>query len=379
MHCSRWRRVAVYALAMLSPVSLSDAQTIHRIDASLPQSCTRCTISLRKIATLGRIEDAEFPGVSITSDLGVDKTGRFYATSINADKILVYDRTGQLLKTIGRAGRGPGEFTSATKLALGPGDSLHVIDGFRIESFTPDGAYARNVNLFLLVNSPFVVFGAGSFGITSDPRVSGARTFAVVEPNGKLTQVGQVPEDPMRCPTCYRMLAASNAPRQLWTTLTSKYAIERWSRDGVFRDNVIVVKSPWMTDWSSPALPNISVPPKSMIRWVREDANDRLWVLGEIPKTTWKPNPPRPGAPTGFGRVNKPLGGTAPTAAQLERMITVVDVLDLKANRIYVSQSFPGQIMRLITPGLFARAYEDVNGIPVWDIYRAEITTPLPE
>jgi hypothetical protein len=67
--------------------------------------------------------------------LEVDRWGRMYVLERDAQEIRVFDSTGVFVRTIGRRGKGPGEFTLANGLAWSPAGQLWVVDQ-RNERFT---------------------------------------------------------------------------------------------------------------------------------------------------------------------------------------------------------------------------------------------------
>lgn len=65
-----------------------------------------------------------FNVVSVTED----PEGRFYAVNFSDKRVLVFDSTGRHLRTLGRAGRGPGEFRTPVRAAAVGSDGLYVVD-----------------------------------------------------------------------------------------------------------------------------------------------------------------------------------------------------------------------------------------------------------
>jgi hypothetical protein len=88
----------------------------------------------------------------------VDGAGKLFIWDPNSFRIQVFDADGAFLRTVGRQGRGPGEFSEAfgTRFRVSPGGELAVLDGGRVQFFDPSGAYERGVQL-PPVSSDFVV------------------------------------------------------------------------------------------------------------------------------------------------------------------------------------------------------------------------------
>lgn len=72
----------------------------------------------------------------------VDKQGRIYVLDFMSQDIRVFEADGSYSHTIGRKGKGPGEFMSAAGLNWGPDGNLWVWDtGGRFSIFKTDGTY----------------------------------------------------------------------------------------------------------------------------------------------------------------------------------------------------------------------------------------------
>lgn len=88
----------------------------------------------------------ESDGASLLGTIGalaVDGAGRIYALSRETQEIVVFDSTGRQLRTIGRRGRGPGEFLDASGLDWDAAGRLHVVDppNQRYAVFDTSGRY----------------------------------------------------------------------------------------------------------------------------------------------------------------------------------------------------------------------------------------------
>jgi hypothetical protein len=75
---------------------------------------------------------------------------RIALVSESSKRILLFDSTGSLLRSVGREGDGPGEFRAPFQLTVLPGDTLVVSErdwSFRRSWFAPDGRFVRSVSL----------------------------------------------------------------------------------------------------------------------------------------------------------------------------------------------------------------------------------------
>ena len=79
------------------------------------------------------------------ADLAVDDDGNIYAIDLKGDDVRVFDRNGHFLRTVGRPGQGPGEFSGAGNLHVSSnGEIMVTSEGSRsIKYFAPTGQYRR--------------------------------------------------------------------------------------------------------------------------------------------------------------------------------------------------------------------------------------------
>ena len=93
-------------------------------------------IELTEEVTIGESSGVHFGHVV---DISVDSKGRIYACDTQLQTVWVFSPQGDSLTTIGRAGRGPGEFLRMIDIEIGRKDSLFAFDwrAGRITAFSP--------------------------------------------------------------------------------------------------------------------------------------------------------------------------------------------------------------------------------------------------
>lgn len=106
-----------------------------------------------------------------------DPQGRFYVSNFGDKRVLVFDATGAWQRTIGRGGKGPGEFTAPRSIAVAGTDGLFVLDvtAGRLNRFRrSDGAYLGSVTLPTTAGLPIDMRATpeGAVSIEFRPRVS---------------------------------------------------------------------------------------------------------------------------------------------------------------------------------------------------------------
>jgi 6-bladed beta-propeller len=119
-------------------------------------------------ATVGLVAGAEF---ALLVDASLGAHGEIYALDGRAATVLSFDRRGRLLGTIGRAGRGPGEFADPFSIDV-VDNRVWILDSTnrRASAFSPDGALLDE----LAMRTPFVVgevnrFADGSWVLRRQP------------------------------------------------------------------------------------------------------------------------------------------------------------------------------------------------------------------
>ncbi len=97
------------------------------------------TLELKEAWRVGGDDDEVLFGV--ITDIIADKEGNFYLLDAQLSEIQVYSPDGEYLRTIGRAGEGPGEFRGAFNLLLLPSGNIGVLQAFpsKIVGLTPEG------------------------------------------------------------------------------------------------------------------------------------------------------------------------------------------------------------------------------------------------
>jgi DNA-binding beta-propeller fold protein YncE len=95
----------------------------------------------RYVAAFGGRDQMQPVDVAIIGD-------KLYVTNVERNQIHILDKqTGEILKTFGSGGEGPGKLHHPTNLSVGPDGTLFVSDttNFRIQEFTQDGTFVGQI------------------------------------------------------------------------------------------------------------------------------------------------------------------------------------------------------------------------------------------
>lgn len=102
---------------------------------------------LEEDLVLGEMEDSGAATFGSISGLQADREGGIYVLDRQANELRIFDRAGTHVRSAGRTGEGPGEYTTANGLEWLSDDSLLVVDqeGNRYSILDRGGEYVRSV------------------------------------------------------------------------------------------------------------------------------------------------------------------------------------------------------------------------------------------
>jgi hypothetical protein len=351
------------ALATVPAILIVSTPLLHaQSDIVLPRevSCPECRIELERVVTLGSLSDPT--GFSGLSRVTQDSRGRYYVyPSVGEAEILVYDEAGQFLRLVGRPGPGPREFGRIERVVVADGDTLHVYHGLRHTVLDPEYEFVRSGPMPAPPNA-VLLLDAGRSVIVGEllTRQSVGLPLHLLDSNDSLLlSFGSLhPErDPRRSrPAAYRL--ARSEEGHLWLAGFHRYAFERWTLDGE-REVGFTRDVAWFPEWEAP---NYSTTQPRTV-WIHEDPAGRVWLGIAIPTI----GPTRPPA-VHRERPYDPM-------ATLARFSMRVDVIDVAASTVVLSQRLSDVVMGFIAPNRVYSLREDISGNPVFDIWRVQLQT----
>lgn len=129
----------VLGIAILLTVVVTVISVAPAALSTLPAAPERA-VSWSPLVTAGESEGPETSTLGLVGDAALDDDGRMVVLDVAAKRVGVFDRHGSVVRSLGREGRGPGEFIGPMALALRNGGRLYVLDRInrRVEMFEVD-------------------------------------------------------------------------------------------------------------------------------------------------------------------------------------------------------------------------------------------------
>ncbi len=147
------------------------------------------TFDLEENLTIGNETDENYMFYSSVR-ITVDSSGNVFALDISNRRIQKYDKNGNYLQTIGRRGRGPGEFQSPGSMCLDSEENIYVQDMRKITIFNKEGKFKSTIPKSDLLSSWGVTKEGNILARTSwwDPEndTNGTNNMVLLNSEGKI-------------------------------------------------------------------------------------------------------------------------------------------------------------------------------------------------
>jgi hypothetical protein len=330
-------------------------------------SCTACRIEAQKV-------------LSITDTIGlmgwgggvaVDSRGLFYVGATRDQTILVMDSSAKVLRRIGRSGKGPGEFLTVNRLGIAS-DTLFVSDmsGQAISLLTLDGTFIRripfgamdNTSSFLPLRSNLIAYSADRFD------GSLVRGVHLLDSSGAARHTIRTTYDSATGRySAEGLLAAPTSRGTLWVAHERRYTIDERSLTGELL-RTIRRSADWFqplsdAKYEDPSIEALVTPLPRLLGAV-EDDQGRLWTYSMVGNPDWQP-PPLPKSREG------PAFNKFAMSIDHDSMYDLmVEVIDIRTNKLLASQRFPDPMYGPNRHGLILRTLEPENGERVIEVWR---------
>ena len=184
-----------------------DSAGVRIVNSDPTSSDATCTISAEPVLIIGEDEEDENQWFSSIRGMGRLSDGSVVAVDRTAAEVRIYDETGEHLRSMGRNGEGPGEFSNPFILWITAEDTLWVGDyrPWRYNVFTAQGEFVRRVTLMPVWPNPSRAGGVldNGYSVNSKTTRGGREDFTdpdtlIVEahdPEGRLLGVlARMPE-----------------------------------------------------------------------------------------------------------------------------------------------------------------------------------------
>jgi hypothetical protein len=327
-------------------------------------SCRQCAIVLgpRRV-TLSDTSAAT--ATRLNGFITVLRSG-LYLAGTNSGPPQVFDSGGRFIKALGARGKGPREFTASTVTAVGPGDSVAILDFTtrRVQIFDGTLGYARAFTMpQALVQDGFLWLRDGRF-LASGLRAVEADigyTIHLYSPEGihlkSMAQSTQPVLPSSSSLASFRvldLLPDGDLISVTVTTTAGAYLIERWDLASGRLRGSWQRKSRWIETTPGP------FPSRLLSAWV--DSDGLLWTLLLVRAPNWEQV--AKAEVIGSGRQTELAYRRPPTNQVADAMM---EVIDLAAGRL-VAQARFDPVFRRLPNGLLATEAEDEWGIELFPV-----------
>lgn len=326
-------------------------------------ACPKCTIGVRNLVMLGT-DDGVGSLNGKPMSVNVDSRGRYWVFQ-ELEPPTVFSATGGVLQSVGRKGRGPGEFQAADH-GIVVGDSMLVFDWLesRATMIGPDLKTGRTIRTgrglgdVLALTWPTLLVSTG-YREGSNPPGSSMHRFSSAGsemqllgsfgPTGTGGSMGNVDVQQI----------IGRARDGIWSAYWNRPQFTRWDRNGVAQ-LTLTRRFDWYTPEMKASMGTPTTPPKPRTGAIHEDTEGLVWLFIHTPAPTWKEGWDAP-------PIRYPGGGTEYPMRKMgydKLFRTYVEVIDPVQARVVSSTTINGYVFETLPDRRAALYRVDDNGIP---------------
>jgi hypothetical protein len=344
---------ALGVTAIVTPLSIG-AQRAITISSVATPSPLQVRVTRRVI-----LSDAKSP----TKDgniwvAAIDSRHRYYVRTYFEDRFLVFDSTGKFIRSVGRRGRGPGEyFSSMDRLFVAKGDTILVNESrTNLTTLSPQYQYVRRAHAQM--DEPIHLRSGGFAYIARGPsheETNWPHRLAFADGEGTVKGTYDIgPVLPKQGPfNGGRLAPIVESPQgTVWCGMSGEYLIDEWDAAGKQR-TVLTRKldGPLFRDLA--AIPSN----KPGINDMRFDREGRLWVIVAM-------------------RNGKSHRENVRTERGMQEMDLpdydwIIEVIDVRNGKLLASTRVPSQHLRFVDEKKVWHSIEmedGSNGLEVLDV-----------
>lgn len=338
-------------------------------------SCSTCRLTLRLTATIK--DEPRRPVWDPRPFAVVHQAGTGNYIVLAADlTVLLFDHAGNVLKTVGRQGRGPGEFGAPVKAARGKSDTVFVIDfqNSRISSIAANGEVSGVGPFPPSDPHQFVALPSGDFIMNAVVRERNSIGYPLhlLGRDGRIKRSFGSTRPSFRpdAPPLWLRRLGGGSDSDLWVAREHEYVLEHWRVDGTEPEMLMRRDIKWFPPEQRLTPPTPTHPPPSYVADLRESGDGLLWVLVTIADDEWREG----------------LEPTPDTAAALRGVVlyrtrdydrlhdSVLELVDPVNSRLVLSQRFDKYFLAFADDGFLTSYRETDDGAVVLEIYQVVLS-----
>jgi len=250
--------------------------------------------SLEEELIIGEAEGREEYMFSQIRSIAVDNVGRIYVLDARESQVEVFDQNGTYIRSIGKRGQGPGEFTRPLSISI-TGQNDLVVDDIpsRLALFSLEGEFKKNINtakiglLRIEIDSEMNMVGIAIVREEENPR------YELKKFDSELNYLHSLGSSPLPSaagfnPFSGTLLCQIDNNDQVVCGYPEDYEIEIFDKEGKLRKKIIKEYDPIeitkeeieeVTEGMPPDI-KLSIPKyHSAYRWISIDDEDRIYVM----------------------------------------------------------------------------------------------------
>lgn len=138
---------SLLSVAAMATACADSSSASAGADASLDGSDVPVVLVTTDVASVGALDGAEWETFAGIGDVAFDASGNLYIFDPDNYRVVVTDREGRHLRTLGREGEGPGELHQPSAMAVGRDGAVVVADGASraFVVYSDSGVFERQV------------------------------------------------------------------------------------------------------------------------------------------------------------------------------------------------------------------------------------------
>jgi hypothetical protein len=321
--------------------------------------CDACSLALRPVATIGgALGDPASPRL-LPVTLARLHDGGYATAAISGDEILLYDRAGQFTRSIGRNGRGPGEFQFIWTLYAPVGSGDLIVFDYALGRATVLDPGTDSAKKLLTGPVPratdLVRMDDGTLVVAADVRTRDAAGLPlhVLDARGRIRKsFGAIDlhVNDERPSLTKRHISRDESSGSLWAIRPDRYVLERWDTTG--RRMSVRQRD---VDWFPPRDFEQSEPDRPPQPYIIDiEIESEIWILIRVPDSQWTPRPEH--TPTDWDRLDREFD-------------SIIEVLTTDGRFVRLHRRFDEALDGLLSGGQAFRRGVDLNGTPVIHVF----------